>query len=130
MPNPRRANGARRTKLLNWLRAQARPCWICGLPIDYSLGSGDPRAFECDEIVPVSRGGSPYDRANVDAAHRCCNQWRRAKPARMVESLRLEARARGLKWSCPEEYVRIMRNFEKNNCMRAVIPPPKPTTDW
>lgn len=33
-------------------------------------------SFEVDEIVPVSRGGSPIDRANVQPAHRICNQRR------------------------------------------------------
>ena len=80
-PNPRRANGHRRDELRRWLRAQGRPCHICGLPIDYSLPAGHPMSFEVDEIVPVSKGGSPLDRDNVDAAHRICNQRRGNKPA-------------------------------------------------
>lgn len=80
-PNPRRANGHRRDELRRWLRAQGRPCHICGLPIDYSLPAGHPMSFEVDEIVPVSMGGSPFDRDNVDAAHRICNQRRGNKPA-------------------------------------------------
>lgn len=72
----RYANGHARRKLRAWLRAQGRPCHICGRPIDYSLPAGDPMSFEVDELVPVSRGGSPYDRENVDAAHRICNQRR------------------------------------------------------
>lgn len=80
-PNPRRANGTARTKLRRWLRSQGRGCWICrafGRPdaIDYSLPAGHPMSFECDELDPVSLGGDPLDRMNVDAAHRCCNQWR------------------------------------------------------
>lgn len=31
-------------------------------------------SFEVDELVPVSKGGDPLDRANVDAAHRVCNE--------------------------------------------------------
>lgn len=31
-------------------------------------------SYELDEIVPVSRGGSPYDPGNVQPAHRLCNQ--------------------------------------------------------
>ena len=72
MGNPRKANGARRRHVVRWLRSQGRPCWICGLPIDYGVPPGNPGAFECDELVPVSRGGSPFDRDNVAAAHRCC----------------------------------------------------------
>lgn len=31
-------------------------------------------SYELDEIVPVSKGGSPYDPGNVQPAHRICNQ--------------------------------------------------------
>lgn len=79
--NPRRTNGNARRKAVAWLRSQGRPCWICeafGRPsaIDYSLPSRHPMSFECDELVPVSKGGSPYEHSNLAAAHRCCNQWR------------------------------------------------------
>lgn len=74
--NPRYANGNERRKLRAWLRSQGMPCHICGQPIDYSLPAGDPMSFEVDEIVPVSKGGSPTDRSNVAAAHRICNQRR------------------------------------------------------
>ena len=79
-PNPRRANGHRRTELRRWLKAQGRPCHICGRPIDYSLPPGHPMSFEVDELVPVSKGGNPLDRRNVDAAHRICNQRRGNRP--------------------------------------------------
>ncbi len=78
--NPRTANGSARRKVRAWLRAQALPCHLCGRPIDYSLPAGDPWSFEVDEIVPVSKGGSPIDRANVAPAHRICNQRRGNKP--------------------------------------------------
>ncbi len=76
----RYANGNARRKVRAWLRAQGRPCHICGQPIDYSLPAGNPMSFEVDEIVPVSRGGSPYDRTNVAPAHRICNERRGNKP--------------------------------------------------
>lgn len=81
--NPRRSNGARRTKLRNRMRAKGLPCALCGQPIDYSLPAGDPMSFELDEVLPVSRwqeGGyeSPeqcaLDPANHQPAHRICNQ--------------------------------------------------------
>ena len=72
--NPRYSNGSLRRKLRARLRAEGRPCALCGLAIDYSLPAGDPMSFEVDEIVPVSRGGSPYDYANLQPAHRICNQ--------------------------------------------------------
>ena len=79
--NSRYSNGNARRKLRLWLKAQGRPCWICrafGLDgeIDYSLPARHPLSFEVDELVPVSKGGSPLDRSNVDATHRRCNQWR------------------------------------------------------
>lgn len=44
--------------------------------IDYSLPARHPLSFEVDELVPVSKGGDPLSRSNVDATHRCCNEWR------------------------------------------------------
>lgn len=87
--NSRYKNGNARRKLRLWLKAQGRPCWICRAfgrsgDIDYSLPAGHPFAFEVDELVPVSLGGSPIDRANVDATHRCCNQWRGNKTVQQV----------------------------------------------
>lgn len=79
-PNPRRSNGAARDKVRRWLRSQGLPCHICGMPIDYSLPAGHPMSFEVDELVPVSKGGSPFDRRNVAPAHRICNQRRGNKP--------------------------------------------------
>ena len=78
--NPRRANGSRRTKLRASVAAEGLPCHLCGKPIDYSLPAGHPMCFELDEIVPVSRGGDPYDRDNVAPAHRACNQARGNRP--------------------------------------------------
>lgn len=73
-PNPRRSNGARRTALRKRVASLGLPCALCGKAIDYSLPSGHPMSYELDEIVPVSKGGSPYDPNNVQPAHRICNQ--------------------------------------------------------
>lgn len=91
-PNVRRSNGSARTKLRRWLKSQGRPCWICvefgrSGEIDYSLQHPHPFAFEVDELEPVSRGGDPLDPANVDAAHRCCNQWRGARTVEEVKAI-------------------------------------------
>ena len=85
MSTPSRyANGHARRDVRAWLRAQCLPCHICGRPIDYSLPAGDPWSFEVDEIVPVSKGGSPIDRGNVAPAHRICNERRGNRPLRKV----------------------------------------------
>ncbi len=79
--NIRYSDGNARRKLRARLKSEQRGCWICrafGRPdrIDYDLPAGHPMAFEVDELRPVSKGGSPFSYSNVDAAHRCCNEWR------------------------------------------------------
>lgn len=83
--NPRRVNGAKRTALRKRIAAMGLPCAICGKPIDYSLPAGHPMSYELDEIVPVSRGGNPLDKDNVQPTHRSCNQ---AKGNKMITSKR------------------------------------------
>ena len=106
--NPRNANGSARRKLRARLRAEGRGCWICrafGRPdaIDYSLPHGHPMSFEVDELVPVrdwriagypSPTACALDYANVDAAHRACNEWRRCKTVAQVLELGAGARAK------------------------------------
>lgn len=87
--NPRYTNGNARRKIRARLKAEQRDCWICrafGRParIDYDLPARHPMSFEVDELVPVSRGGSPVDYDNVAAAHRRCNQWRGNKSVETV----------------------------------------------
>ena len=74
--NLRRIQPGKRDMLWKKVRSEQRKCHLCGYPIDYSIRHPDRRSFELDEIVPVSKGGDPLDYGNVDAAHRCCNQWR------------------------------------------------------
>lgn len=79
--NPRYAQYQLRANLRKRVRAMGLPCALCGQPIDYSLPSGHPLSYELDEIVPVSRGGSPVDIDNVQPAHRICNQRKGNKMA-------------------------------------------------
>lgn len=91
--NPRRANGSRRDSIRARWRAIGAPCWICGHPIDYSLGMvtvngkrrPHPMSFVVDEVVPVKYGGDPLDFDNTRPAHYVCNARRgagdRKKPA-------------------------------------------------
>ena len=92
-----------RTRTRAWLRSQGRPCWICGGQIDYAAPRTHPLAFEVDELVPVSRGGSATDRANVDAAHRICNNWRSNKmPAEVIATRAIVAESFGGWTSAPD----------------------------
>lgn len=74
--NPRRTNGHRRNIIRARVLAEENDCWLCGDPVDTTLPPGLPASPEVDEIVPVSLGGNPYDRANCRLAHRLCNQRR------------------------------------------------------
>lgn len=78
------------------LRRTGAGCWICGEPIDYTLGwladqhgprcKGDgckgcvphPRRFEADHVVPLKRGGADT-LENSRASHRACNSKKRAR---------------------------------------------------
>ncbi len=103
--NIRSKDGNARRKAVAWLKSQRRDCWICeafGRPaeIDYSLPGGHPLSFECDELIPVSKGGSPTERSNLGAAHRRCNQWRSNRSV--------------------EEVLRIARN-ESSKAQRTIV---------
>ena len=135
--NPRYAKYQSRVNLLRWLRSQSRPCWICGMPIDYGALPGTPLCFECDELVPVSRGGSPWDKGNVDAAHRCCNNWRRAKSVSEVMAARAAVAERFGRWSSPPDFVAKAKALRKSppvareKAFRAATGDgPATTTDW
>lgn len=87
MSNPRYANGTRRRKHRERLKAMQCECGICRGklgPIHYDEPSDakHPLSFVVDEIKPVSRWkefgyDSPQDAAadwnNLQAAHYCCN---------------------------------------------------------
>ena len=77
-PNPRRTNGARRDTIRRRALAYYDTCYICGQPIDKTLRTPHPMSAEVDEIVPVSRGGSPYEWSNIRLTHRRCNRIKSA----------------------------------------------------
>lgn len=72
--DPRKKNPALRNSLRARVIATYDTCAICGREVDKTLPYLDPLAPEVDEIVPVSRGGSPYDWDNLQLVHRVCNQ--------------------------------------------------------
>ena len=121
--NPRYANGSRRRALVRSVKAMGLPCWMCGMPIDPALPAGHPLSFELDELVPVSKGGSPTDPANVAGAHRCCNQWRGNRSVAQVEGVRSRAASMG-RWRSPVEFVEMAKASAKGG-RRAAIKHPK-----
>jgi 5-methylcytosine-specific restriction endonuclease McrA len=76
MSNPRRTNGHRRNQVRARVLAEEDICWLCGRPVDKTIKTPHPDSPEVDEIVPVSKGGSPYDRSNCHLSHRRCNRAR------------------------------------------------------
>ena len=72
--DPRKLYPSLRNALRKRVLATYDTCAICGREVDKSLPPNDPLAPEVDEIVPVSRGGSPYDWDNLQLVHRICNQ--------------------------------------------------------
>ena len=59
-------------------RAADARCWICGEPIDYSLGiSTSPQAWEADHFIVVDQHPEyEYDLPNIRASHMSCNRAR------------------------------------------------------
>ena len=72
--NPRYSNGARRRALRKWILSSQDTCALCGKPVDKDLPACHSMAPEVDEIIPVSRGGSPFERSNLQLTHRSCNR--------------------------------------------------------
>lgn len=129
-PNPRSANGHRRRKALARIRVRDDPCWICRLPIDPSLPARHPESLEADEIVPVSKGGSPYDIDNIARAHRCCNNWRRTKPAWLVDMVRLAVAETFGSVAGPTQFVEAAKSVEKRGTCRLPQKGGSNTTEW
>lgn len=89
--NPRRANGHRRRQVVARVLAEENTCWLCNGLVDKTLTVVDgkhtkkcsdtdcagcfphPMSPTVDEVVPVSLGGSPFERSNCRLAHRLHN---------------------------------------------------------
>lgn len=85
--DPRKLYPSLRNALRKRVLATYDTCAICGREVDKTLPQNDPLAPEVDEIVPVSRGGSPYDWDNLQLVHRICNE---KKGNRMAGDLDLQ----------------------------------------
>ena len=128
--NPRRANGHRRDALRARVLGRGEPCWICGLPIDPSEHNLSPVQGVVDELVPVSKGGSPLDPGNCAPTHRCCNAWRSAKSVSLVRLVQSRVASLGgasdpLAWCAMAR--RVMPAIRAG---LAAGPAPRATTDW
>lgn len=99
MNNPRNANGARRRALRARILATETHCALCGGWVDKTLKTPHPGSAEVDEIIPVSRGGSPYLRSNCQLTHRRCN---RAKSNKMPDETVTATETRT--WTTPRQW--------------------------
>lgn len=106
-------NGSRRAKLRARVLQAYDRCAICGLPVDGGVRTPHPLSAEVDEVVPVSKGGSPLDFRNLQLAHRCCNQWRGNRSMRYVSELRALALARFGSFASPLSFVEALKALEK-----------------
>ena len=102
------------------------PCHICGLPIDYSLPAGHPLCYELDELVPISKGGSPRDFANTAPSHRCCNQWKSDRMPADVERISSEVLRRFGRWPSPLSFVEGAKAVAKAGKGRKATPIRRP----
>lgn len=103
--NPRYVNDKARRAVMQYVRsrvANGENCAICGKPIDLEAPQWyiDPKdgkrkrapwSLECDEIIPLSMGGSPIDRDNVQPAHRICNQRKGGARHKTIKSHKSES---------------------------------------
>ena len=59
-------------------------CAICGRPVNFDLKFPDPWSPTVDHIIPISKGGSPADMANMQLAHLQCNRLKASKTNMLV----------------------------------------------
>lgn len=62
-----------------WIYATQDICGICGKPVDKTLKYPHPLSKCIDHIIPVSKGGHPSDRDNLQLAHWTCNRQKSDK---------------------------------------------------
>lgn len=90
-PRPQELNGRPRQRLVREVRAQGRanatPCYLCGLPIDYDADPQlDPLGMVVDEItaralIPqAQRKAHALDPAETAPTHRVCNASKGKRP--------------------------------------------------
>lgn len=77
--DPRKAQGQLRATMRKRVFAMYDTCGICGNLVDKTLKRPNPLAPELDEIIPIARGGSPYDIDNLQLTHGRCNRMKGSK---------------------------------------------------
>lgn len=88
--DPRKQQGTLRATVRKKILAMYDHCAICGRFVDKTLPQYDPMAPEVDEIIPVSRGGSPVDIDNLQLTHRKCNEMKGNKMAGDIDLSKIE----------------------------------------
>jgi len=85
------AEDIRRTRQWRDLAKAACPpgsvCMLCRKPIVFGLRHGHPLGPSADHIIPLDRGGAPFDPTNIGPAHHGCNSAkgnRRGLPGRQA----------------------------------------------
>lgn len=70
----RRIRSSRRwTALAADVTRNATNCYRCGRAISTALPVGHPAKATADHIIPIARGGAPFDPGNVAAMCWLCN---------------------------------------------------------
>ena len=77
MTDPR--NTSRWRKLRAQLVKQAVTCAICGHALVHNAKPRTRWSISIDHIVPIARGGNPFDPSNCRATHFGCNSRRAAR---------------------------------------------------
>ena len=88
--DPRKINSSLRNTLRKRVLSTYDTCAICGREVDKTLPYLHPLAPEVDEIIPVSRGGSPYDWDNLQLTHKICNQRKGNKMVGDIDVKKIE----------------------------------------
>lgn len=64
----------RATRLKAYQEEHDSTCRLCLQEVDFGLKSPAPGSPEIDHMIPVKRSGHPYEWANLQLAHKLCNQ--------------------------------------------------------
>lgn len=117
--NVRKKNGNARRKIKEWLEKTCDTCWICTLGINQAYSYPHAYCMVADELIPVSRGGSPYARDNVRAAHNICNAWRSNKDVAHVRAIQqLIFSFYHINVQTPKDFVAIAQGIEQKSKKR------------